>query len=253
MGNLGAVLIQMGEFTEAENYIRREYELSKVMYGNDSVDIYPIEQNLAEIQIQLGNIDSAAALLENVVQGYKRQLGDRHPDTLAAISSFALIKMRHQGQMSEASSLLIEAVDGQSATLGEFHPQTFDSLQLLAQGYLMVGDPVGFGPVATRAHAAAIEIFGESADTTLAWLQARALVARDSGQFGESERILGELEMICAEAETLGATGQQVCDTVPTLFVSLYDQWHEAEPQSNHDLSAVRWREQIKGDDAPVN
>lgn len=253
MGNLGAVLIQMGEFTEAENYIRREYELSKVMYGNDSVDIYPIEQNLAEIQIQLGDIDSAAALLENVVQGYKRQLGDRHPDTLGAISSFALIKMRHQGQIPEAISLLIEAVDGQSATLGEFHPQTFDSLQLLAQGYLMAGDPVGFGPVATRAHAAAIELFGESADTTLAWLQARALVARDSGQFAKSERILGELETICADAETLGATGQQVCDTVPTLFVSLYDKWHEAEPQSNHDLSAVRWREQIKGDDAPVN
>lgn len=63
MGNLGAVLSQLGEFTKAENYIRREYELSKMMYGVDSVDTYPIQQNLAEIEIQLGNIDSAAGLM----------------------------------------------------------------------------------------------------------------------------------------------------------------------------------------------
>jgi ATP/maltotriose-dependent transcriptional regulator MalT len=138
MGNLGAVLSQLGELTKAENYIRREYELSKMMYGVDSVDIYPIQQNLAEIESQLGNIDSAAGLMQSVLDGYRRQLGDRHPDTLSAISSLGLIRMRHQGLISEAIDLLVVAVEGQSASLGELHPQTFDSLQLLAQGYLMI-------------------------------------------------------------------------------------------------------------------
>ena len=186
MGNLGAVLSQLGELTKAENYIRREYELSKMMYGVDSVDIYPIQQNLAEIESQLGNIDSAAGLMQSVLDGYRRQLGDRHPDTLSAISSLGLIRMRHQGLISEAIDLLVVAVEGQSASLGELHPQTFDSLQLLAQGYLMIGDPESFAPLATRAHAAAIEIYGVSGDTTLAWLQARALVARDAGRFSDS-------------------------------------------------------------------
>jgi ATP/maltotriose-dependent transcriptional regulator MalT len=138
MGNLGAVLSQLGELTKAENYIRREYELSKMMYGVDSVDIYPIQQNLAEIESQLGNIDSAAGLMQSVLDGYRRQLGDRHPDTLSAISSLGLIRMRHQGLISEAIDLLVVAVEGQSASLGELHPQAFDSLQLLAQGSLMI-------------------------------------------------------------------------------------------------------------------
>jgi hypothetical protein len=138
MGNLGAVLSQLGELTKAENYIRREYELSKMMYGVDSVDIYPIQQNLAEIESQLGNIDSAAGLMQSVLDGYRRQLGDRHPDTLSAISSLGLNRMRHQGLISEAIDLLVVAVEGQSASLGELHPQAFDSLQLLAQGSLMI-------------------------------------------------------------------------------------------------------------------
>ena len=59
--------------------------------------------------------------------------------------------------------------------------------------------------------------------------------------------------MISAEAEELGPTGEQVCATVPPLFVTLYDNWHEAEPDSNHDLSASLWRERIEAEDAQVN
>jgi hypothetical protein len=48
--------------------------------------------NLAMTRYALGDLDGAHKLLEQAVAGYRRVLGDDHPDTLNSVNNLAAIK-----------------------------------------------------------------------------------------------------------------------------------------------------------------
>ena len=72
----------------------------------------------------MGKLEEAMPLLKEALQGRRETQGDRHPDTLASISSMAHQLSREEGKLDEAVSYLEEAVKGYKETLGSNHPRT---------------------------------------------------------------------------------------------------------------------------------
>ncbi|MEC7352325.1 MAG: hypothetical protein VYD99_04300, partial [Planctomycetota bacterium] len=116
----------------------------------------------------------------------------------------------------------------------------------LAQCHLTMGDFDGFKPVANLAYKASVAIHGPVSDQSLQRLQARALVARDTGSFAESEEVLLEMEALCGREDLQSQLGRQICSAIPALYSTLYQRWHAAEPGQGYDEKAARWNDVLQ-------
>ena len=101
----------------------------------------------------------AEPLFREALDGKRRVLGDDHADTLACISSLALL-LRAQGKLADAEQLFREAFAGRRRTLGNEHPSTLTSKRYLESILREMGkEEVGLssapalapGPVSSRA------------------------------------------------------------------------------------------------------
>ncbi len=246
LGNLGAVHAELGQLEIARDHLTRELDLNERAYGEESIQTLLCLRNLADIAIRSGDVPAGADYMERALAGFTTQLGDRHPDTLSASSALGIIRLRHQGRVAEAQEILRAAYQGQSEQLGPFHPDTFTTLQILAQCHLTMGDFDGFKPVANLAYKASVAIHGPVSDQSLQWLQARALVARDTGSFAESEEVLLEMEALCGREDLQSQLGRQICSAIPALYSTLYQRWHAAEPGQGYDEKAARWNDVLQ-------
>ena len=87
--------------------------------------------NLASTYRNQGRWKEAEELFVQVMETFKRVLGQEHPDTLTSIANLAMTYMS-QGRRTEAKELQIEAVNRLWTTLGEDHPSTAVAIANLA-------------------------------------------------------------------------------------------------------------------------
>ena len=79
----------------------------------------------------MGKLEEAMPLYEEVVQGCKETLGDRHSHTLISIKNMAVL-LEDMGKLEEAKPLLEEALQASRETLGDRHPDTLNAMYHLA-------------------------------------------------------------------------------------------------------------------------
>ena len=79
----------------------------------------------------LGRYAEARRLLERALEGWERELGPDHQDTLVALSDLACVA-RAQGELTEARRLQERALAAKERTLGPDHGSTLDSVNNLA-------------------------------------------------------------------------------------------------------------------------
>lgn len=92
----------------AEQLAQAAAERWSRMFGSAHPDTLWAMGNLAESRRAQGDLDRAADLLEDVMEGRLRVLGGSHPDTLWAVTTLADVR-RAQGDTASAEELTARA------------------------------------------------------------------------------------------------------------------------------------------------
>jgi tetratricopeptide (TPR) repeat protein len=76
-------------------------------------------------------LDEAARIKKQVLEKRRQILGEKHPDTITAMSNLAST-LRDQGQLDEAAKVFEEVLEKRRRILGEEHPDTIITMSNLA-------------------------------------------------------------------------------------------------------------------------
>ncbi|KAM0293721.1 hypothetical protein ACHAPM_011521 [Fusarium culmorum] len=78
-----------------------------------------------------GRWNDAAASQKQVLEKRRRILGDKHPDTITAMSNLS-VTLSDQGKLDEAASIKMEVLEKMQRILGDKHPSTISAVNNLA-------------------------------------------------------------------------------------------------------------------------
>ncbi|KAF2205150.1 TPR-like protein [Delitschia confertaspora ATCC 74209] len=198
---LALVLQYQGKYNEAEKLNRRALEGYKKELGVQHPDTLRSMSNLASILLSQGNMSSLAYVLQTqgkykeaeklnrrALEGYKKELGVQHPDTLTSMSNLAEMLLS-QGKYKEAEKLSRQALEGYEKELGVQHPNMLRSMKILvlAQQYQ------GKYNEAEKLNRQVLERYekelGAQHPDTLRNMNNLALVLRNQGKYKEAEKL----------------------------------------------------------------
>ena len=118
-----------------------------------------------ELQNQ-GKYDEAEPLFREALEVDRETLGNRHPDTLAAVSNLGGL-LHAKGDLAAAEPLLREALEGRRQTLGNRHPLTIIFINNLGTLLQDKGDLTAAEPLLREALEVRRETLGDSHPSTL--------------------------------------------------------------------------------------
>ncbi len=78
-----------------------------------------------------GNLDLAEPFLRRALEGWERDLGRDHPQTLSAVNNVGRLLLE-QRRFRLAEPFFRRAVEGRERTLGRDHPDTLQSVNSLS-------------------------------------------------------------------------------------------------------------------------
>jgi tetratricopeptide (TPR) repeat protein len=128
---LGDTYHGLGAWTDSRNQAAAALAIYEREKGPGAAETLNAAGQLGHALLHEVRYPEAEPLLRRSLDGVRRVLGDRHPDTLDAMSSLAIV-YRNLGQMVEAERLLVKALDRSRRTLGEEHSNTLGSMSDLA-------------------------------------------------------------------------------------------------------------------------
>jgi CHAT domain-containing protein/Tfp pilus assembly protein PilF len=115
----GEAELGLGEYEKAEGPIQAA--LKALASGGDSPEILTTRTTLAELKLDLRQMNEAEALFTNVLEQRRATLGPKHPETAA---SEAWLGYYHyvRGDSAAAEPLFLSAMDTLTGDLGAEHP-----------------------------------------------------------------------------------------------------------------------------------
>jgi len=93
-----------------------------------------IRRTIGETYQQLGLYPQARPHFERELELRRHVLGDRHPDTFAAIFDLGSLLLADD-KLNEAETILVPAMQGLRETRGPLHPETLQAMNAVAQIY----------------------------------------------------------------------------------------------------------------------
>ena len=88
------------------------------------------QHHLGALLMNQGKLAGAEALYREALAGFRRLLGNEHPDTLTSMSNLASL-LQDPGKLAEAEVLYREALAGQRRVQGNEYPDTLTRHQQL--------------------------------------------------------------------------------------------------------------------------
>jgi non-specific serine/threonine protein kinase/serine/threonine-protein kinase len=98
-----------------------------------------IRQTIGSAYIDLGLFQEAERQVERALSLRRRELGEKHADTMASMSSLAAAYERH-GKLKEAEPLYVKVLDSERRQLGDDDPITLGTMNGLAVTYGREGE-----------------------------------------------------------------------------------------------------------------
>ncbi|WIA21428.1 hypothetical protein OEZ85_000642 [Tetradesmus obliquus] len=173
-----------------------------------------------------GRRDEAEAALRSALAILSQHLGSSHPNTIAAMTRFALC-LNKNNKASEAEGLFRQVLSHRQALLGRRHPQVAAAAVNLAACLYGQGSCAG----AAKMYGAALEVrratLGEQHADTAACMHNLALCKSRLGQFTEAEPLYEQALSI--RSSTLGEAHPDVATTAHQLGHCLSQQGRHAE------------------------
>ncbi|MBX3375485.1 MAG: serine/threonine protein kinase [Phycisphaeraceae bacterium] len=183
--NLGALRLAQGRLDEAERLFKQA-DAGFASIGNRSGSL-GARNNIALIQARRGNIEAAASVQREVVDGYRHLLGPDHERTLGCSINLASM-CEELGRLEEAMTLLNQAVEGFRRTRGPEDPRTLLAEYNLAGLYRRTGKVSEGGTLARHVLEVRERVLGQSHPQTIAARSLLGLFLRAAGRMDDAER-----------------------------------------------------------------
>jgi tetratricopeptide (TPR) repeat protein len=139
-----------------------------------------------------GQYRQALALEEQALNGYRRVLGDDHPDTLEAMNNLATTHWA-LGDLDSARQLHEQTVAGYRRVLGKDHPHTLTSIDNLATILADLGDLDGARQLQEQALDGYRRVLGEDHPDTLTSGNNLATTRRDLGDLDAARKLFEQV------------------------------------------------------------
>ncbi|WP_223787414.1 protein kinase domain-containing protein [Marinicella meishanensis] len=123
-GNLANMLVEQGDVSRGEQYMREALQMSTSQYTRAHVETLKLEYNLAELLNNQGQHATAAPMAAATHAKKAEVLGATHPYTWLSMDNWA-IGLAGLGQFEAALPKHRQVVRGLSAAIGEAHPYTW--------------------------------------------------------------------------------------------------------------------------------
>ncbi|GMU64549.1 MAG: hypothetical protein AMXMBFR36_08230 [Acidobacteriota bacterium] len=205
LGDLGAVLYELGETAEAERAFRASAAVLDTVLPPDDPRAAFAHGNLAMFLFERGTYEEAEVEARRAVAIRRAALGDRHPATATALGYLTRILIA-RNLLPEAETLAREAlsiVDGKDRFVSAQCRVVLSLVRLRQRASTDALAEVERG----------LEDFaGVAPDDHVLVLSARVLRAEALGATGRRSEALSELEATSARLETLGAQGAPILD-----------------------------------------
>jgi serine/threonine protein kinase len=194
MHNLAYAWAELGDIERALDLDRRQLRIVERLAGADSQEALVTASSIAQGLGLLERYAESEAEYERILQGYRRYLGERHPNTLSVMHNLAYLA-RIQDELELAEERYVEVVALRREVLGSEHLQTINSIVNLGSLYLDQERWSLAVPLIEESLERRTELLGEEHPDTLGVRVQRLRLAAQSDEPGdwlqEAERTLG--------------------------------------------------------------
>jgi hypothetical protein len=242
--NIQRAIVEGGGFLKTNQLVIGAMKGWMVEEARSALEEMPVEEratsalinNLANLLSDQGKLSDAEPLYREALAGYRRTLGDEHPDTLGSINNLANLLM-DQGKLGDAEPLYREALAGCRRTLGDEHPNTLDSIECMA---ILLKNQVKLGdaePLYREALAGKRRTLGDEHPSTLGSINNLANLLRAQGKLGDAEPLYREA--LAGRRRTLG-------DEHPSTLTSIFNFAGLLWAQGNKAEALVMYRQELE-------
>lgn len=284
MTNLGVALQHQGRLAEAEPIYRKALEVRRRRYGDDHLDTITGVNTLGVLLEQQGKLAEAEPYYQEALEGWRRLLGDEHPETLLGLNNMGYL-LEKQGRLAEAEIYYRQALAGRRRVLGDEHFRTIRSLNNLGHLLEQQGKLKEARSYYEEAIAGYRRIVSDDNQDLLISLNNLGVLERKLGRLehaqalgaeavqrgrvvlGSQHPYLGiflqnlgrtlmemarfrEAEARFLEAHTIfgqpGVGGEPHRHRPIEALVTLYQAWHNREPEAGYDKLAETWQMRLK-------
>jgi len=240
---MAMLLDSMGNHDEAFVYIREALAGQRRVLGDDHPETLRSIENIGLMLHYLGRHEEGLVFCREALAGRRRVLGNDHPKTLASIGNVGAI-LYQRNRLDEAIVYYREALVGRRRILGDDHQKTLNLISAMGDILLDQGKPDDAMAVLAPADAAARRVFvGDDRRRLGLFLISMGRAHAASGAFHMARTNLDEATEILSEAP--GVTKTERGDVLIAL-VDLYETWHAAEPDQDHDRQAAAYEAKLE-------
>jgi len=191
--NLSYAYAGRGEIERALELDRVQLDIVESISGAGSSEALTTKLSIGHGLTQLGRLEEARSVFDEVYTGQLNHLGPRHPTTLSALHNLATVT-RRLGDTRGAETLYLELVESRREVLGEHHAQTLNTINNLGELYLHADRPTEAAPWIERALADRLSALGEghpdSIDSWIALAKLRVAQGRSREAVDAARRAL---------------------------------------------------------------
>lgn len=239
INGMAIVLNYLNQPDEAQPLLEEALESCRRVFTNEHPTTITVLKSIGELHSARGNHAEAQVYYEQALAGFRMIEGNNSRATLRMVNNLGVLLLK-QGKLDEANLLLEECLESRLRVLPD------NSLQIAISFHNLGRVQRGLGNF-ERAESCGAEAI-------------RRCQGRDQWCIGfinrEYSLSLASLNRF-AEAEVHAKKAWDRLETWKNFsatrkieyiegYIAFYDAWHEAEPESGHDQSAVQWRAKLK-------
>jgi tetratricopeptide (TPR) repeat protein len=224
-----------------------QYALSQSPADHDNKKRSQLAQKCAMTLHSDGRYEEAEELRVQVMQTWKRVLGDEHPDTLASMANLAST-YRHQGRWKEAEELQVQVMQTTKRVLGDEHPDILTSINSLALTYRHQGRWKEAEELQVQVMQTRKRVLSDEHPETLTSMANLASTYRNQGRWKEAEEL--QVQVMQTRKRVLSDEHLDTLTSMASLASTYRNQgrWKEAEELQ---VQVMQTRKRVLSDEHP--
>ncbi|KAH7110139.1 kinesin light chain 3 [Dendryphion nanum] len=224
-----------------------KYALSKCPSDLEGTDKTNLEWRCAMALQNDGRFSEAEQLFLQVMDTWKRILGDEHPDTLTSMANLALT-FWNQGRWKDAEELEAQIIETRKKVLGDEHPNTLTSIANMASTFWNQGRWKEAEKLSIQVMNIRKRVLGDRHPSTLTIMTNLASTYCSQGRWIEAEEL--QVQAMDTMKEVHGDENPDTLTSMNNLASTYREQgrWEEAVEL---ELEVMDARKKVLGDKHP--
>jgi len=181
----------LGLYTEAEQHMRRAYELNAAHRGSDAPETLDKLMALSSAQSELNQFADSLATAKAAFEGETRVLGPEDPKTVVAMQNLGALYL-YTNQYAEAEPLLKKALEIQTKRIGYDNIDTLNTSDSLAQLYIQQSRYAEASVVLAMGLESYRRVYGPDHPFTSREMYGLGKVLQGKGDYPEAEKVFSE-------------------------------------------------------------